>query len=138
MKKKILVVDSDAALRVQLAEAAQEKADVYIALSYEQALTEIRGFEFDALIMDLTTPHLRGLELLGVVNSLFPSVPVIVTGAASEVRWSQNAFSHGASYVFIKPVAPKTLAEATLNAVETRSDTLTAELVMLELEKAGV
>jgi EAL domain-containing protein (putative c-di-GMP-specific phosphodiesterase class I) len=76
---------------------------------------------FDALITDLGTRTLPGLELLRLAREIDPHLPVLLMTAAPDVQSAARAVDEGAFQYLLKPVAADRLVDATTRALEARN-----------------
>ena len=63
-KKRVLIIDDDAALRRAVGRMLRSEFDVSEAASAEHALQEILCVAFDAVVIDLQMPKCDGWETL--------------------------------------------------------------------------
>lgn len=85
LKRHILLVDDEKALRLLLAAALEyNDYDVDIAENGTQAMQYLDGGSYDLVITDYMMPEMNGLELTRKIRAQYPSMPVIVmTGTES-------------------------------------------------------
>ncbi len=104
LKKTILIVDDDAAVRDILREILlAADYDVVEAADGIMALTIIERRPVDLLITDRSMPGLGGLELLKKLKEIKKSVPALmVSGYGEESMWGQ-AIGLGAVDYLLKP-----------------------------------
>ena len=69
----------------------------------EEAETILRVQEFDLVILDLTLPHMDGLEILRLLRSRMVPVPVLIITARSEVADRIKGLDLGADDYLTKP-----------------------------------
>lgn len=103
-RNSILVVDDDTAVGTVL--AAQLKQGGYEATwvgSAEQALATMEKRAFDLVISDVRMPGLSGLELLEVLRTRSPDLPVILLTAHGTVPMAVEAMRKGAADFMTKP-----------------------------------
>jgi DNA-binding response OmpR family regulator len=129
----VLVVEDDHFLRSALIRHLTETAGygVRSAGTALEALREVAGIRFDAVVLDLSLPDLRGAEALALLRAV-SDVPVIVAaepgeGEAEAVR----LLNAGADDHLVKPYAPEHLA-ARLAAVLRRAGTHAAAVAATE------
>ncbi|KZN31451.1 nitrogen regulation protein NR(I) [Pseudoalteromonas luteoviolacea] len=102
--KSVWLVDDDASIRFVLEKALSRAGfetesfangqDVLTALEYDQP---------SVLMSDVRMPGLDGMALLEEVSSLYPSLPVIIMTAHSDLDSAVNAFQKGAFEYLAKP-----------------------------------
>jgi DNA-binding NtrC family response regulator len=74
--------------------------------------------EIEAMLLDLRMPHLSGEEVLAMVNSEFPGLPVIVVTGANDVDTAVRCMKAGAFDYMVKPVEKSRLIAGVRRAVE--------------------
>lgn len=65
-------------------------------------LPSMKGRHFDIMLLDTHLPGLEGFSLLKLVRDQFPSMPVLLMAAASDVGWLLRGIRAGASGVVSK------------------------------------
>lgn len=76
--------------------------------------------EIEVMLLDLRMPYVSGEELLPLINSDFPEVPVIIITGANDVETAVNCMKHGAFDYMVKPVEKSRLVGGVKRAVELR------------------
>jgi DNA-binding NtrC family response regulator len=76
--------------------------------------------EVEVMLLDLRMPHLSGEELLMMINSDFPEIPVIVITGANDVETAVKCMKNGAFDYMVKPVEKSRLVGGVKRAVELR------------------
>ena len=76
--------------------------------------------EVELIILDLRMPYLSGDELLPLINSDFPEIPVIVITGANDVDTAVKCMKLGAFDYMVKPVERSRLVGGVKRAVELR------------------
>jgi DNA-binding NtrC family response regulator len=74
--------------------------------------------EVEAVLLDLKMPHITGDELLPVIVTDFPEVPVIVITGADDVETAIKCMKAGAFDYMVKPVEKSRLLAGVKRAVE--------------------
>lgn len=112
MKKNVLLVEDDPALRMVVREVLKEDFNVDEADNGDTGIEKGVNSEADLVILDYHLPKKDGLEVIAEIKKAHPSVPVIVlTGYLSPE--SEKQFNHlGASKIFPKPFNYRTLLDA--------------------------
>ncbi|NJP41951.1 response regulator transcription factor [Actinacidiphila epipremni] len=135
---RVLVVEDDHFLRSALIRHLTESAahSVRSAGTALEALREVAGIRFDAVVLDLWLPDLRGAEVLALLRAV-SDVPVIVTcdpgaGEAEAVR----LLDAGADDLLVRPYAPEHLA-ARLAALLRRAGIRAAATAAQEVLRVG-
>ena len=112
MKKNVLLVEDDPALRMVVREVLKEDFNIDEADNGTDGIEKGVRDEADLIILDYHLPKQDGLEVIEAVKKAHPSIPVIVlTGYLSPE--SEKQFNRlGASKIFPKPFNYRTLLDA--------------------------
>lgn len=102
-RKKVLVVDDEPAIRRSLELLLQNTFEVKTAEDGEIALTTLRTFTPDVILLDVMMPRLDGIETLSAIRKEYKSVPVVMLTAANEVKTAVAAMKCGAVDYLGKP-----------------------------------
>ncbi|MCA9512786.1 MAG: sigma-54-dependent Fis family transcriptional regulator [Myxococcales bacterium] len=118
---RILIVDDERSareyLRVLLDQEGYANAT---AANGVQAIVELEAGGFDLVVTDLHMPEMGGADLLAHVRQRWPSLPVIVLTAASDIAEIVDLVRQGATNYLVKPAAPNTVLTAIERALATR------------------
>jgi EAL domain-containing protein (putative c-di-GMP-specific phosphodiesterase class I) len=117
-KPRILAVDDEPALLHYYQRAIS--AGGYEVVTCERpsdALTQLDGSRFDAIITDLAMPGMSGIELLRAVRTRDMDVPVIIVTASPALETALQAIDEGALRYLVKPVRAEQLMSAIERAV---------------------
>lgn len=93
----LLLLEDEASVREAFALRLRDQGYVVeTAGSGEEALTLLRSFEPDVLVVDLVMPNLSGLDVLARVKKMSAGLPVIVLTARGTVKDAVEAMRLGA------------------------------------------
>jgi len=108
MKKHVLVVDDDAAVRQAMKRVLESAGyDVALAQDGEEATDEFLPEQTDLLLLDLNLPSESGWDIFERLTTRYPLVPVIIiTGMPNQYP---SAVAAGVSALMEKPIEPMTL-----------------------------
>ncbi|MBS0171250.1 MAG: response regulator transcription factor [Nitrospira sp.] len=116
---RILLADDHALLRRGLKEFLQDFLSgdghtPYIAETgtAHHAIEQIRSAEWDLVILDLNLPDMPGLEVLRILKSMQPGLPVLVVSIYSEEHYASRAVRAGALGYLTKETGPEELRAA--------------------------
>lgn len=119
MAWQILLVEDEASVREAFALRLSDHGYmVQAASSGEEALSLLRTFEPDILVLDLVMPHLSGLDVLARVKRLFPHLLVILLTARGTVKDAVEATKLGAFDFVAKSIDMEDLLHALHRATE--------------------
>jgi DNA-binding response OmpR family regulator len=94
-KKRILIVDDEKAIRATMAMALESvKYEIDVAENGVQAIERLNKTSYDLIITDYSMPEMDGLEMIGIIASKYPSLPVLMITAqesASDMLEGKNA-----------------------------------------------
>jgi two-component system alkaline phosphatase synthesis response regulator PhoP len=108
----ILVIDDEAALRQTLARILQQAGfEVTTAENGEQGLSFIETTDFDLIFLDLRMPGMAGLDVLKLIHSSHPNLPVVLFTAQPDLNSAVEALRNGATDYLLKPLKPQALIE---------------------------
>jgi DNA-binding NtrC family response regulator len=71
-----------------------------------------------AIILDLSMPHISGMELLSPIRENFPEIPAIVVTASNDLATAVACMKQGAFDYMVKPVEDSRLVSGLKNAIE--------------------
>jgi DNA-binding NarL/FixJ family response regulator len=110
----ILIVDDHAIVRAGLRRLLRGLFDgeVMEASTGREALALARGGSLDLVLLDMNLPELGGLELLGRLKAVAPTLPVLVLSMHAEPLYVTRALDAGARGYVSKNVAPDELVTA--------------------------
>ena len=137
---RILIADDHTMIRVGLKQVLLKSfsnAEIGEAESAEQALEEIRGKEWDLVVMDISMPGRSGLDILKDVHLARPGLPVLIMSMHGEDQFALRVLKSGAAGFISKHSAPEELVGAIqkiLSGGKYVSKTI-AEKVIFELGK---
>ncbi len=89
----VLVVDDFEGMRVVLKMVLREMAGIRAvgAATSEEALKLAKRRNFDAVISDIVRPGMDGLEFLGVIKQLRPTLPIIIASGVMDDATARRA-----------------------------------------------
>ncbi|QJD86765.1 response regulator transcription factor [Cohnella herbarum] len=90
------------------------------ALNGFEALDYLRLDKFDLIITDIQMGGMNGIELMEVIFSEHPNIPIIVISAHEDFHYAQQALRLGAIDYLIKPVESEHLYQVVGNALSKR------------------
>jgi DNA-binding NtrC family response regulator len=96
--------------------------------------------EIEVMLLDLRMPHISGEELLPMITSDYPEIPVVVVTGSNDVDTAVKCMQYGAFDYILKPVEKSRLISGVKRAVELRelqreNQLLKAHVLSGKLEK---
>ncbi len=115
--RSVLIVDDDASV-VSALEAFLECEGwaVRTAAHSAAALNEVLDTRPDVVLLDLRMPSVHGLEVLQLMQTALPTLPVIIVSAFLNDEIRQRALKRGARACLDKPVNLHELTTCLLRA----------------------
>jgi DNA-binding NtrC family response regulator len=100
----------------------------------------ISSQEIEVMLLDLRMPHISGEELLPMITSDYPEIPVVVVTGSNDVDTAVKCMQYGAFDYILKPVEKSRLIGGVKRAVELRelqreNQLLKAHVLSDKLEK---
>lgn len=121
MKKKILVIEDDSAIRRGIVDALTfAEYEVLEAADGNEGIRMAVRTGYDLLLLDLVMPGPDGLQILAEVRTVKPTVPVIILTARGEESDRVKGLKLGADDYVVKPFSVKELL-ARIEAVMRRT-----------------
>ncbi|RMR59794.1 Helix-turn-helix, Fis-type [Pseudomonas syringae pv. syringae] len=110
MPINVLLVEDDRSLREALGETLELAGYDYQAVgSAEEALVAAEATPFSLVISDVNMPGMDGHQLLSLLRSRHPQLPVLLMTAHGAVERAVDAMRQGAADYLVKPFEPKAL-----------------------------
>ncbi len=110
MTRRILLVEDDRSLREALGDTLELAGHAYRAVgSAEEALTAAAGEAFSLVISDVNMPGMDGHQLLALLRTRHPQLPVLLMTAYGAVERAVEAMRQGAVDYLVKPFEPAAL-----------------------------
>lgn len=102
----ILIVAQDEALRTALVETVEGTGEYVVsqASNFDEALSQVLNAQLALVITENELPDLSGIDLLAVIGSVRPDVPVIVIDDDLSAKSALAAFRLGAIDYLSKPI----------------------------------
>jgi len=113
MRKNILVIDDDAALRSLLKLRLESNGHTVNTAEHGwEGLTKLEYEDYDAVLLDYMMPGITGLTVLQYIKERHPSVPVVMMTNHVSGQVEAQALAAGARACLVKPVDPVELEQA--------------------------
>lgn len=111
---RIVVADDHAIVREGLKRiigSAEDMTVVGEAADGTEVMQQVRGADFDVLVLDLSMPGRSGMELIKLVRSEKPRLRILVLSMHQELQYAVRAIKSGASGYLTKESAPMQLLQ---------------------------
>jgi DNA-binding NtrC family response regulator len=117
----VLVVEDEPNLRQLIVEGLEADGfAVAQALDGKDAIERLRGFAYDALVVDLRLPDANGMDILDEALTLFPTIRAVVMTGFGGVSEAVTAIKRGAIDFLIKPFQLSQLSRVLKTGIEQR------------------
>ena len=107
--KAVLCVDANETAMDVIEQLIGHRTEFWRARNFKQAVAAIKRQAFDLVFCDITAESVQGMDVLSILNSLYPSTPVIVTTEDVPGDWTHDADALVAFAGFRKPFEPTAL-----------------------------
>jgi len=122
-RHRVLIVEGDPDVRdtilTTLRKAGYAIAD---AASSEQAVLLLGQDKLSsttcAIVCDIRTPKIKGIEAAIYFHVRYPFIPVIVTAAYPDIEWAITLMKRGATDYLVKPISKSDLLMVLKNAAD--------------------
>jgi len=101
---RVLLIEDDMVLSDSLADVLEgESFKVEAAYNAEEGLEYLALYEFQAIILDLGLPDMRGEACLRKIRALNATVPIIILSGKEEIDTRLTTLEQGADDFILKP-----------------------------------
>lgn len=112
---RVLLVDDHPLIRKGLADVLREnfeKIEIVDASSSQEAMDQIRKFQWNLVLLDISLPGRSGLEILKDIRRDQPALPVLVLSMHAEEEYALRVLKSGANGYVMKNRAADELVTA--------------------------
>jgi DNA-binding NarL/FixJ family response regulator len=112
---RIALADDHLIVRRGLKQILGEEADFDVvgeAADGNEALQLVRNTDFDVLVLDMSMPGRSGVELIKLIKTEKPKLPILVLTMHQEEQYAVRAIKAGAKGYLTKESAPEQLVSA--------------------------
>jgi two-component system response regulator HydG len=136
-KPHILIVDADTAAHTQYTQAleAVDGAELRFADTTGHATAELRGGQFDLLVVDIGEGREGELALLGEARQIDAELPMIAVTRTPHVESATASVRLGAGDYLTKPLDPAVLVESARRLIRSRRREAEYELLRRQVER---
>lgn len=137
---KILVIDDERSIRNTLKDVLEyEGYGVELAESGREGVAKCSDCRFDAVMCDIKMPEIDGVEVLNIIKTSYPNLPVLMISGHGNINTAVNCIKHGACDFIEKPIDLNKLIAAIKSAIN--SDNIlknTAKPITATRKRSGV
>jgi two-component system, NarL family, invasion response regulator UvrY len=111
----VLIGDDHTIVRDGIRQILADTADIVLAgeaASGPEVMERLHNGSYDVLVLDISLPGISGLEVLRLVKSLYPTLPVLILTMHPEGHYAVRAVRGGASGYLTKMTASSELITA--------------------------
>jgi len=115
----VLIVEDEVDLRQTIAESLEaEGFSAAQAVDGADAIERLKGFAYDAIVIDLRLPDVDGMQVLDEAMARYPDIRAVVITGFGGVAEAVTAIKHGAIDFLIKPFQLTQLARVLGTALD--------------------
>ncbi|MGM0428054.1 MAG: sigma-54-dependent transcriptional regulator [Thermodesulfobacteriota bacterium] len=123
MKIRVLLVDDEEEFVQALAERLSLRDyDATTSLSGEEAVSKLRKYNFDVVILDVRMPGMDGTEVLSEIKKIKPLTEVIMLTGHATVESAIEGMKQGAYDYLMKPCKTEELVSKINKAYEKKAE----------------
>ena len=127
---RLLIADDHAIMREGLARLLEGQANLQVAATASdghETIEKVRSGDFDMVLLDLSMPGRSGIELIKLIKTEFPHLPILILSMHKEEQYALRALKAGAAGYLTKESASQELVMA-IHKVASGEIYLTAEI----------
>lgn len=97
---EVLLADDHAIIRNNLKQILADTENIVVAgeaTNGMEVLQQVRRKEWDVLVLDLSMPGQKGMELIQLIKAEKPTLPILVFSMHNEKQYAARALCAGAS-----------------------------------------
>jgi len=113
-KLKLMIVDDSLVIRTIIAEAHNRDSYELVAIAKNgiEAIEKYHQTEPQIVTMDLTMPHMDGLECIDKLMAINPNIQIVVISALNDEATGIKALKKGAAGFVTKPFTNENFCDA--------------------------
>lgn len=103
--KRLLVADGDEEARHSLLDLfTREGYRVELTRLASEVIQKIQNTRIDVLIMDVDIPGMKGYQIIPIIKTMEPELPIIVTSSHSSLKLAQKVRQEKIFFYAMKPL----------------------------------
>ena len=120
-KKEVLIIDDDKVILESIKKQLRhnDNLDLEFIDDPVAGLEKINEHKFDLIICDVRMKNLNGLDVLKLIKSNHPELPVIILSGYVDDKMIEKAYNLGCYDFLVKPVRKTALLETISKALNT-------------------
>jgi len=123
MKTRVLIVDDEEKFSQPLAERLSLRDyDVTTSQSGEDAINQIKKFNYDVVVLDVLMPGMGGIETLREIKKIKPLTEIIMLTGHATVETAIEGMKLGATDFLMKPCETEDLVSKIQKAHDRKAD----------------
>ena len=123
MKTRVLIVDDEEKFSQPLAERLSlRNYDVTTSQSGEDAINQIKKFNYDVVVLDVLMPGIGGIETLREIKKIKPLTEIIMLTGHATVETAIEGMKLGATDFLMKPCETEDLVSKIQNAHDRKAE----------------
>jgi DNA-binding response OmpR family regulator len=132
----ILIIDDEASLRQTMARILLRAGfEVTTVASGQESFAILKEHSFDLVYLDIRLPDMSGLEILKIIRSDFPEMPIILFTAQPDLHSAVEALRSGATDYLMKPLKPETVIERTRRIIDEQNKKKRRRAILQQIDE---
>jgi DNA-binding NtrC family response regulator len=122
-RHRVLLLEDDPAIRRTIGAMLKKTGYAVVEAAGSDHAMILLGMDrhpaaVSAILCDIRTAPIKGIEAAAYFRTRYPHIPVIVTAAYPDIEWAVTLMKRGATDYLVKPIARDDLAMVLKNAVD--------------------
>ena len=131
----VLIIDDEVSLRQTMARILNRAGfEVTTVASGQESFAILNESSFDMVYLDIRLPDMNGLDVLKVMRSQFPEIPIILFTAQPDLHSAVEALRSGATDYLMKPLKPESVIERTRQVIDEQNKRKRRRAILQQME----
>jgi DNA-binding response OmpR family regulator len=132
----VLIIDDEASLRQTMARILLRAGfEVTTVASGQESFAILKEHSFDLVYLDIRLPDMSGLEILKIIRSEFPEMPIILFTAQPDLHSAVEALRSGATDYLMKPLKPETVIDRTRQIIDEQNKKKRRRAILQQIDE---
>lgn len=132
----VLIIDDEASLRQTMARILLRAGfQVTTVSTGQEGFSVLNEQAFDLVYLDIRLPDMSGLEILKIIRSRFPELPIILFTAQPDLHSAVEALRSGATDYLMKPLKPETVIDRTRQVIDEQNKKKRRRAILQQMEE---